>query len=175
MSKGCLTKWIMNICMNHAVFRMPRWLEGRQPPGWLELFNHCFGIGVWFEITSLNYFSKRSRVPEPLYRTSSPQRWIESNPWRRFILGFESLAFLVVEKDVTSARPQRVEMSWILSSGWSIICDSRFSYKSMGLFPKQQKTFSSQTRVQLPRSAKRDLLQAPDALFLACYWRFLAN
>ena len=156
---------INEFCWYHAVFRKPRLLKDWLSLGWLESFDHYFGIGVWFGITSLNYFGKRSRFPVPLYRTSSPQRWIKSNPWRRFILGFESLAFLVVEKYVTSARPQHVEMSLILSSGWSVICDSRVSYKSMGLFPKQQKSFSSQTRVQLPRSAKRDLLQAPDALF----------
>ena len=94
MSKGCLTKWIMIfMCLYHAVFRKPRWLKGCLSPGWLELFNYCFGIGVWFGIISLNFFSKRSSFLEPLSRASSPQRRIVSNPWQRSILGFWVFGF----------------------------------------------------------------------------------
>ena len=94
MSKGCLTKWIMIfMCLYHAVFRKPRWLKGWLSPGWLESFNYCFGIGVWFGIISLNFFSKRSSFLEPLSRASSPQRRIVSNPWQRSILGFWVFGF----------------------------------------------------------------------------------
>ena len=132
---------INEFCWYHAVFRKPRLLKDWLSPGWLESFDHYFGIGVWFGITSLNYFGKRSRFPVPVYRTSSPRRWIDSSPWRCFILGFESLAFLVVEKDVTGAWLQRVEMSLILSSGSSVSASPAFHTSPWVFFQNSRSPF----------------------------------